>query len=150
MSLSLNNAYVILVNRLNGPLAKLEYDPELPVNQTIVNMFNPIIGQCLSAFGITPSNYVLPTTDEVSTLEDEDVTDFLDLAEYYLMGRLLGEIDDVDERLGPHGKWRSQYPERLRKQHIELGNKLDKRLGLSSARIELGTVEVKWMEEDDS
>ena len=118
MSLSLNNAYVILVNRLNGPLAKLEY--------------------------------VLPTTDEVSTLEDEDVTDFLDLAEYYLMGRLLGEIDDVDERLGPHGKWRSQYPERLRKQHIELGNKLDKRLGLSSARIELGTVEVKWMEEDDS
>lgn len=151
MSLSLSNCYIILSNRLHGPLGKLGYDPEMvESNTSLTRMFNPVIGSCLQYFGVTPDSYVAPTTAEVSELENDDVNDFLDLAEYHLLGRLLGEITDVDERLGPHGKWSGQYPERLRKMHSELGKKLETRLGLSSARIELGTVEVKWIAEEDN
>lgn len=92
-------------------------------------------------WGLKQSGYDPSTAFEVSeadftSVDTADYTQVLDLAEFRLLTTILNNITATDERLGPHGKWGSQYPTRLQRRQERLEKKIAETYG-----IDLGTIE---------
>lgn len=82
------------------------------------------------------------TEAEIATVTDDDITSLLDLAEYRLLKTIINVMDQTDERLGPHGKWASQYPTRL-KERLESEEKRIRRVyGVDASSIDFGMINI--------
>lgn len=145
MTLSLTAVYSILRGRTEQGLNKIGVDTS--TMESLALVFDPVIATCLHQLDYVPSDYLILVEADVTQVDNEDIHDLLDLCEFRILGNIINRMDEVDERLGPHGRWSSQYPERLRRHYAELRKSLNMRLGLDVGSITTGTLELKVFDE---
>lgn len=96
----------------------------------------------LLTLGIQVDDISIPDNDDLARVDSSKYLDVLDLAEYRIMSTLLVNITQTDERLGPHGVWRGQYPTRLLKRFEQLSKSINMKYGVELSELEMGILDL--------
>ena len=109
----------------------------------------PVVIQALLALGKQLSSYSTLSASDTSGLYPEEIIDCVDIAEYYMLNRAVNAMSDVDERLGPHSLWTSQYPERIRKRSESIQKDLRLRGLTIDNRLEFDKLIIRYADPED-
>lgn len=124
-----------LISRLRQPLetAGMDYATTTTPNPDLADA----LYYALKQSGYEPSTAFEVADADLDQISTDDYTKVMDLAELRLITTVVDNINQTDERLGPHGKWGSQYPLRLQRRSEKLQAKVTTVYG-----IDLGSLEV--------
>ena len=100
----------VLITRLGRVLTDLSF--EIVLSGDLEYLEDPI-GWGLRMIEISTADLSLVTNEEVASMSDDDVDEFLDYAEYRLIGNLVKNAPEVDVKIGHRSEEFSQLANRL-------------------------------------
>jgi len=100
----------VLITRLGKVLTDLDF--EVVLSGDLDYLEDPI-GWGLRMIEISTADLTEITNTEVASMSDDDVDEFLDYAEYRLIGNLIKNAPDVDVKIGHRSEEFSQLANRL-------------------------------------
>lgn len=100
----------VLITRLGRVLTDLSF--EIVLSGDLEYLEDPI-GWGLRMIEISTADLSLVTNAEVASMSDDDVDEFLDYAEYRLIGNLVKNAPEVDVKIGHRSEEFSQLANRL-------------------------------------
>ena len=146
MALTRQNAEVILFRRLGPAMSRADMD-------TIHDGNNPYLGDILT-WTLLEMGYDAPTDiidvndTDLAQVENDDLSQFLDLSEWRLCATIIGNLDDTDEKLGPSGQWLSQFSKQMERHLAELDTRLRANYGWGASTLDVGTLRIITVQEE--
>lgn len=145
MSLTRANAEFLLESR-TGPLlttAGMSTD----VDGTNVDLNDPI-GHAVRDLGHAVASAVLVADADVANVTDAQTDQFLDLATLHTLEAILGNLDDVDIRVGPLSEKLSDLAKQVERKIARMRKQLDMLYGYGLSTIGTGYVQKDIAEHD--
>jgi hypothetical protein len=101
---------------------------------------NGPIGQAIRDLGYTVSNPVLVSDTDVAQVTDSELNEYLDITELHTLEAILGNLDDVDIRVGPRSEKFNQLAKQVEAKIDRLEKNLDKKYGYTTSTISSGYI----------
>lgn len=143
MSLTRADTEFMIVPRVGPALTAAGMDGTT-VDGTNASLNGPI-GKAVRYLGYTVASAVLVADADVAQVTDAETDQFLDLATLYTLEAVLGNLDDVDIRVGPRSESLSQLAKQLERKIA----RLSKQLGTDLPTMEAGYIQLNFREHDD-
>lgn len=112
MALTRANAEVVIVNRVGG---LMEFVGLAVTFMGANEDLNGPLSWAARRMDLSLASPVTVTDSELSGLSDDDIDDFLDLAEYRILENIQGQLDLVDIAAGPRSEKLSQISAQVEK-----------------------------------
>lgn len=129
----------LLIQRTLQPMDTAGMDTTTVVTSN-ADLEEPIYTAFLIVYPIENTPYPVTDTELAYIVKPSDIIKLVDIAYVYLLRNVVVRLTAVDERLGPHGVWASQYPERIRKMYESALSNANMKYGLDLSTIQAGTV----------
>lgn len=145
MALTRANAEFILEAR-TGPLltaAGMSTD----VDGTNVDLNDPI-ARAVRDLGHTVTSAVLVADADVAAVTTAETDEFLDVATLHTLEAVLGNLDDVDIKVGPMSESLSQLSERVERKIARMLAQLERDYGYSLSTVFTGYIQRDIAEHD--
>lgn len=110
---------------------------------------NDPIGYGLRKTGYTVANPALVSDSDLANLSNDDLDQFLDIAEYRLLENIAGNLDSVDIRTGPYSENLSQIAAQLETRMNRLQMKIENEYGIGGGTFEGGTILLDFAEHNE-
>jgi len=101
---------------------------------------NGPIGRAVRALGHSVASAVLVADADVAQVTDAETDEFLDYGNLYTMSAILGNLDDVDIRVGPRSESLSQLADQVERKIIRLQKQMERDYGYGLAEVESGYI----------
>lgn len=147
MSLTRANTEALLVQRVGPAMVKADMDGTT-VDGTNASLNDPI-GKAIRYLGYAVTNPVLVSDADVAQVTDDQLDQYLDLATYYTLNNVLGNLDDVDIRTSPRSEMYSQMVEWLERKVERMSKQLEAEYGFGRSTITAGYVTLNIAEHDE-
>jgi len=139
MSYTRANLESILVKRLSALMLKAG----MAVTYAGSNAdLNDPIGWALRQSDYTVNNINSVADSDVANVSTENLDKVLDLSEYRLLQNVLGNLDDVDSKLGPRDEKLSQLAKQVESKLNKLESKLKTEYGFGASVMQLGLLQL--------
>lgn len=99
--------------------------------------------------GLTLASPITCSTTDLAALEDSMMDEFLDRAELRLLENILGNIDVVNIKLGPHWEEKNQLAEQLQKQIAIRRSAVSATYGDDLSELTAGSVLLNFAQKHD-
>ena len=109
---------------------------------------NDPIGHALRDLGYTVDSVVLVADADVDDVTDSETDEYLGLAELHTLEAVLGNLDDVDIKVGPMSESLSQLAERVERKISRLRAQLERDYGYGLSVIGTGYIQLNRAEHD--
>lgn len=149
MAITRANAEEILVGRV-GPLltaADMDGTYSYAVNGSNDDLSDPI-GRSIRNLGYTVTDITSISDADVAQVTTAQYDEFLDVAELETLESILGNLDDVDMRVGPRSEKFSQLAAQVERKIKRLSSKVDDLYGYGLSAAGFGYMTVKFAEHD--
>lgn len=123
MTLTRANTEFLLEARAGPLLTAADMDGST-VDGTNVD-FNDPIGRAVRDLGHTVTSRILVADADIAAVTVAEEEEFLDAAELHTLEAILGNLDDVDIRVGPRDEKLSQLAEQVERKIKRLRKKMD-------------------------
>jgi len=110
---------------------------------------NDPIGYALRKAGYTVDNLGSVDDDDLSGVDVEDYDQVFDLAELRTLENILGNLDDVDIKLGPRSESLSQLSEMLDTRVMRLQAKIERQYGVGLSTLEAGVITLDFADHNE-
>jgi hypothetical protein len=109
---------------------------------------NDPIGKAVRYLGYTVTNPVLVSDADVAQVTDDETDQFLDIATYYTLNNVLGNLDDVEIRVGPRSEKYQQLAEQLERKLERMKKQLENEYGFGYTTPQPGYITLNIAEHD--
>lgn len=149
MGITRSEAERILVNRCGALMTAAGLDG---ITQDGANDdLNDTLGVALRTIGLSVGDISRVLDSDLSSVTDDDIDKFLDVAEFRLLQTIIGNLDDVDIEAGPFTAKYSQLARQLERRMSRLQDKLLVEYGIGGAILEIGVINMNFaMHGDDT
>ena len=145
MALTRANAEFILEAR-TGPLLTAA-GMAVTVVGSNVDLNDPI-ARAVRDLGHSVASAVLVTDADVAAVTDAETDQFLDIATLHTLEAILGNLDDVDIRVGPLSEKLNQLAEQIERKIMRLLSSLEDLYGYGRSSLTAGYIQVNIAEHD--
>ena len=137
------NCELILVSRGSGMLAAAG----LAITVAGSNAdLNDAISYAIRQIGQTVDDPVLVDDADCARIPETDFDKFFDLAEMRMLRTILGNLDDVDIKVGPQSQSLSDLAERVEKRMARLEKRIESEYGIGASTITAGLFDYSFQE----
>lgn len=147
MTLTRANIEVIIVKRC-GPLLTAA-GMATTVSGSNADLNDPI-GYAVRKSGGTVTNFVSVGDADITTIGTADNDQLLDLAELRTLESILGNLDDVDIRVGPRDEKLSQLRTDTEKRLERLQKRIADEYGIGGVTVEAGSVAMDFADHNEN
>lgn len=141
----LESLQTLLIQRTLEPMTTVGMDVTT-VATSNADLAEPIYSALLT-IGLVDIVYPPSDTDLSNITLPLDILKLVDLSYLYLLRTIVNRMTAVDERLGPHGVWASQYPDRIMKVYNYTLTELSKKYGIGLSTLEAGLLSFEFVSE---
>lgn len=113
----------------------------------LVDLDGPI-GYSLRYLGYTVSAFGAVSGAEVGQVTDDQVDEFMDIAELRCLELIMGNLDDVDIRVGPRSEKLSQLAAQVERKIKRLSDSIEKLYDYGLSTPTAGVMTTKFAEHD--
>lgn len=138
MSLSRANAEFMLIPRL-GPIMTAAGMDGSTVDGSNLALNGPI-GKAIRDLGYAVTSITEISDADVAQITEAQYDEFLDTATLHVMEAVLGNLDDVDIRVGPRSEKLNQLAEQVERKIKRLSESLVQNYGYGLATLETGVL----------
>lgn len=146
MSLTRASTEFLVVPRV-GPAMTAAGMDGVTVDGTNVDLNGPI-GKAVRYLGHTVASAVLVADADVAQVTDDQLDQFLDLTTLYTLEAVLGNLDDVELRVGPRTEKFNQLAEQLERKIKRMTKQLEKEYGFGLSVLVPGYITLNIAEHD--
>lgn len=147
MALTRANTEFLLAARC-GPLMTAAGMDGTTVDGTNVDLNGPI-GRAVRDLGYTVTSPVLISDADVAQITVAQYDEFLDTATYHALEAVLGNLDDVDIKVGPRSEALSQLAEQVERKLKRLKEAMEDAYSYGMAVPVAGYITKEFAEHDD-
>lgn len=147
MSLTRANTEFMIIPRVGPAMAAAGMDG-VTVDGTNVDLNGPI-GKAVRYLTHPVASAVLVTDADVAAVTDAETDQFLDLATLYALEAVLGNLDDVELRVGPRTEKFNQLAEQLERKIKRMTKQLKDEYGFGMSTITAGYITRNIAEHDE-
>ena len=146
MALTRANTEFMIETRA-GPLLTAADMDGTTVDGTNADLNGPI-GRAVRALGHSVASPVAVADADVAAVTDAQLDEFLDVAELYTLEAILGNLDDVDIKVGPRSESLSQLAEQVERKIKRLLKRLERLYGYGMGVVAAGYIRKDIAEHD--
>jgi hypothetical protein len=110
---------------------------------------NDPIGYAIRKSGGTVTAITAVVDADIATIDSSDHDQLLDLAELRTLETILGNLDDVDIRVGPRDEKLSQLRTDLEKRLARLQKRIQDEYGVTAVSMETGTIALDFADHNE-
>ncbi|HMN11834.1 MAG TPA: LytR C-terminal domain-containing protein [Bellilinea sp.] len=138
---------LILIRRCGAMLAAADLDGTT-VDGSNYDLADPV-ASALRNLGFAVSDPTTVTDSDLGAVDSDTLPALLDLAELRTLETVLGNLDEVDIRLGQRDEKFSQLADRLEKRITRLSEKVAREHGLGGGSMQAGAIGLGYQESDE-
>lgn len=148
MAITRPNVEAVIVARCGALLIAAGLDGTT-VDGTNASLNDPI-GAALRKAGYTVSNIASVANADLAAVVVGDYDKVLDLAELRTLESILGNLDDVDIKLGPRSESLSQLAAMLEKRIDRLQDKVEEEHGIGLSSLQAGVIALDFADHNEA
>lgn len=146
MTLTRADTEFLIVPRVGPPMVAAGMDGTT-VDGTNVDLNGPI-GHAIRDLGYAVTSAVLVADADVAQVTDAQTDEYLDTSTYYALWAILGNLDDVDIRVGPRSEKLNQLALQVERMLARMLERLEDEYGFGGSIVSAGYIQKDIAEHD--